>query len=86
MIEGDAVEVLVEICRETPLSIGIFTVHHSVAIIGERHPLIWLPRAEITAIKPGADGHAAITIPRWLAKAEGLLSETTEDPNQGKLL
>ena len=79
------IEILVEIRRETYRSIGVVPTDSSLPNT-VRHQMIWLPRAEIKAIKPEAGQFATLTIPRWLADAERLLPKTEEDANQGTLL
>jgi len=77
----DTVDILVEIRVERPLSIGIIPGELN-AFDRAAHLVIWIPRAEIIATKPEANGRATLTLPRWLADLERLTPQTTEDPNQ----
>ena len=80
------IEILVEIRFERPLSICVVPAREISALYPGDERLIWLPRAEIRAVKPEPNGRATITIPRWLADAKRLLARTEDDANQGSLL
>ena len=81
----ETIEVLVVIRAERLASIAVVPGDIDGLTHG-RHPLIWLPRAEIIALKPEANNRVTLTLPRWLADAERLISRAEDNAAQGELL
>jgi hypothetical protein len=78
-------DVLVEIRIERPLSIAVLPGNLDLAA-WSRHQLIWLPRDQILAIRREGRNRATLTLPRWLAEHERLISQTEDHSAQGSLL